>query len=342
MADVADHFCWLRSVYTETTNHSLALRLLNTGSQFASAPSLGAVCSRLLSQKKLDIPPYVVLLDATNPCLDATNWSAASLDPVFAGLPYDINSHFKVAFPRRFDACCPSLGEAPLQARGAVNNELTDPASGSRAGEAASLATQWLNVLDELSRSIEQEPSYVQMQYGLDRAHTAPFGRQFLLARRLLEKGSTFVQIYISGWDAHSDLKATYTRLLRSVDRPFTAFIKDLHQRGLLSETLLICAGEFGRSPYTTNVSDRNKPGRDHQAQLLPVWLTGPGIRTGRYVGHTDELGLTCTSCPISIHDLHTTLLALLEAPKSLPTDPSWQEQTSYLRRGRLLHELLA
>ena len=157
---------------------------------------------------------------------------------------------------------------------------------------------------------ISQETAETQRLYGLHNKPTAAMARCCLLARRLVERGVSFVQVYCgsgSAWDAHSKIEANHSRLCRASDQPVAALLADLKRRGLLDETLVIWGGEFGRTP----MSEKGN-GRDHNPYGFTMWLAGGGVRSGQVVGATDELGLRAVDTPIHVHDLHATILFAL------------------------------
>lgn len=160
--------------------------------------------------------------------------------------------------------------------------------------------------------SIDQEPEKIKELYGLDQEHTADFGRRCLLARKLVENGVRFVQIYAGGWDSHDYLEKSHSARIRSVDKPIAALIKDLKQRGLLEDTLIIWAGEFGRSPDNGLRGGAQEAGRDHNAKAMNIWFAGGGVKAGHVIGATDELGQQAVECVHPIQDLHVTILHLL------------------------------
>jgi hypothetical protein len=162
---------------------------------------------------------------------------------------------------------------------------------------------------------VEDEPEHVRTAYGLDRKECGPFARQALLARRLVERGVRFVQIYSGGmenqlsWDGHIDIAGNHRQFAGETDQPIAALLADLKQRGLLDSTLVICAGEFGRLPIAQK---SGKPGRDHNPHAFTAWFAGGGVKAGTHYGETDEIGFKAAVNRVSINDLHATILHLL------------------------------
>ena len=159
---------------------------------------------------------------------------------------------------------------------------------------------------------LDQEPDDIKQLYGIDQAHSDNFGRKCLLARRLVEQGVRFVQIYSGGWDSHDYLERAHGALIRSIDQPIAGLIKDLKQRGMLDETLIVWSGEFGRSPDNGIRGGGIAYGRDHNAEAMPIWLAGGGVKAGHIIGQTDEIGEKAVEVVHPIKDLHVTLLRLL------------------------------
>ena len=159
---------------------------------------------------------------------------------------------------------------------------------------------------------VEKEKAATREGYGLDDQRTADFGRRCLLARRLLENGVRFVQVYTAGWDSHDYIEKSHSERIRSVDKPIAALINDLRERGLLDDTLVIWTGEFGRTPDNGIRGGGQRAGRDHNNQAMPIFLAGGGVNAGAVVGATDEIGEKAVDVVHPIRDLHVTLLHLL------------------------------
>ena len=159
---------------------------------------------------------------------------------------------------------------------------------------------------------LKSEPHHIQKSYGLDRKETAKFGRQCLMARRLVEEGVRFVQIFSGGWDSHDYLERGHSARINSVDQPIAALIKDLKSRGLLDETLVMWTGEFGRTPDNNYRGGVTALGRGHNADAMNMWFAGGGVKRGTIVGATDEIGAKAAEIVHPIRDVHSTLLHLL------------------------------
>lgn len=311
---VADELCNYRGLQAESLNHPEALFHMNTGSRLGGDPAVGAWATYGLGTENQNLPGYVVMTELALPQGGPTNWSNGFLPPHFQG--------------------------TRLRPEGAPLLDLAPQANKSRAhqrralDELSWLNQQHLNSLDshdeELAARIESYELAFRMQtevpdvidlkqetrqtldmYGLDAPETKTFGRQCLMARRLVEKGVRFVQIFSGGWDSHDYLERGHTARIKSVDKPMAALIRDLKQRGMLDDTLIIWTGEFGRTPDNNKRGGVYSLGRGHNNQAMTMLLAGGGIRPG-VVGATDELGSSAVDCVHPIRDLHVTLLKLL------------------------------
>jgi hypothetical protein len=313
MATCADDLCVVRSLYSDGLNHSGGVCQMNTGSILAGRPSLGAWVNYGLGTENSNLPAFVVLEDNPGKVVNGPkNWGAGFMPAVYQGTPLaagdepikhlttpkdvtDARQRKKLELlarlNRRYAAERPEQSE--LEAR-IASYELAFRMQ-AEAPEAVDLS---------------QETQATRDMYGLDQKETASFGRMCLLARRLVERGVRFVQLYSgsgSKWDAHSALEKNHTENCRSVDQPTAALLKDLKQRGLLNDTLVIWGGEFGRTPQS-----EKGDGRDHNPYGYTMVLAGGGVRGGRTVGATDEIGLHAVEDRLHTHDFHATLLRLL------------------------------
>jgi hypothetical protein len=313
IAGCADDLAVIRSCVADGINHSAGVCQMNTGSILAGRPSLGSWVSYGLGTLNASLPAFVVLQDnATQVVNGPRNWGAGFMPAVYQGVRVtagsepipnlntpdgvtDVQQRGKLdyleAVNRRHAAARP--GQSELEAR-IASYELAFHMQ-AEAPEAVDLAG---------------ESDAVQRLYGLDRKETATYGRMCLLARRLVERGVRFVQLYHgagSKWDAHSGLEKTHPELCRSMDQPVAGLLKDLKSRGLLEETLVLWGGEFGRTPMS-----EKGDGRDHNPTGFTMWLAGGGVRGGQVIGTTDDLGLHAVENRLHVHDLHATILWLL------------------------------
>jgi hypothetical protein len=312
MAEVIDDVAVLRSCWADGLNHVGSVCQMNTGSILAGRPSLGTWALYGLGTVNQDLPGFVVLTDTGYPLGGPRNWGTGFMPTTYQGTyfqsgpspilhlrpPADVDErrqHGKLDLIGRLNEEHARLRpeDDDLQAR--INAyELAFKMQAAAPG-----------VVD-----IANEPEHVKAMYGLDRKECAEFGHRCLLARRLLERGVRFVQVYCgagSKWDAHSDLEGNHTKMCASADQPTAALLKDLKQRGLLDSTLVIWGGEFGRTPMT-----EGKDGRDHDPYGFTMLLAGGGVKGGQAVGSTDDVGLRAVDVRTHVHDLHATILYLL------------------------------
>jgi len=313
LAGVADEMCFFRGCQVDSVNHPTACYQMNTGNRFGSDPAIGAWTTYGLGTMNQDLPGFIVLPEVAYPQGGAANWSNGFLPTIYQGTtlrphgspildlqpPNGIsrehqrdNLDFLAALNKRHAARHPAHHE--LAARMA-NYELD-----------FRMQMEVPGILD-----IEREAQDTLAMYGIGQAPTDVVGRRCLLARRLVEQGVRFVQLYASTWDSHDYIARAHSALIRQVDQPIAALIADLRQRGLLDETLIIWCGEFGRSP-DNGVRGGVAYGRDHNPKAMTIWLAGGGVDAGHTVGATDETGAQAVECVHHVRDLHVTILRLL------------------------------
>jgi hypothetical protein len=316
VAKHVDKLCFLHSVHGTNAAHGGAALKLHTGSDSQVRPSLGAWVTYGLGSENHSLPGFVTIC----PTLahgGVNNWGAAFLPAEFqgtplghAGIPIDKAEVGYLAHPER------PAGVERLLLDGVEGlNRRRQEQTGPSAALDARLANLELayRMQGELPRvqDLSSETRATRTLYGLDEAVTAPFGKQCLLARRFLEAGVRFVQVTHSDaavqWDQHGDLKRDHAKNAREVDRPIAGLLHDLAARGLLADTLVLWAGEFGRTPTA-----QGKDGRDHNPEGFTVWLAGGGVKGGFHHGATDDYGYFATEAKVHIHDLHATILYLL------------------------------
>lgn len=307
-ASVADDLCMIRSMQTDAVNHAPAQILMNTGSQLFGRPSLGAWTLYGLGTENADLPGYVVLSSANGTSGGASNWGSGFLPTVYNGIPFRGSGDpvLYLSNPRGFD---PETQRASLDTLRQLNElnlaELGDPEIAARI-QAYEMAFKMQTSAPELM-DLSREPKHILDLYGVDPAKPG-FARNCLLARRLVERGVRFVQLFHEAWDQHSDLKKGLTNNCRDTDQASAGLIKDLKARGLLEDTLVIWGGEFGRTPMVQGGDD----GRDHHNRGFSLWLAGGGVRPGISFGATDDFGFNAVENPVHVHDLQATLLHLL------------------------------
>ena len=314
----ADDLCVLRSLYTDTAAHASGCLQMNTGNVLIGKPSLGAWLSYGLGTMNESLPSFVVMTDPRGgPIGGAPNWTSGFMPAPYQGtlfrskgLPLlDLATPAGVS-DRTQRTSLDLLAELNGQHLQTHPNESELVARIMSYELAYKMQTSAAEVVD-----LQEESAQTREMYGLDDKLTADFGRKCLVARRLIEKGVRFVQIYSGGghleetWDGHSDCIANHTLHAGETDKPIAALLSDLKRTGLLDETLIVWGGEFGRTPTSEGVG---KPGRDHNWLGFSMWLAGAGVKGGQFVGATDELGFEAVEEKHHVSDLHATILHLM------------------------------
>ena len=311
-ARVADELAIIRSVHTDTFNHDPAVMMMNTGSVRFGRPSMGSWLSYGLGSENENLPGFVVLASGVNtnqPLLQAY-WGSGFLPSQYQGVQFR-NQGQAVLYVKNPPGIDRATRREMLDLINASNrdrlSEVGDPEILARIKQYEMAYRMQMSVpeLTDLSR----EPSYVHKAYGTQPGKTA-FANNCLLARRLIERGVRFVQLYHKGWDSHTRLESDHQRQCRQTDQPIAALLEDLRRRGLLDDTLVLWGGEFGRTPVSQG--EGNNYGRDHHPYGFTMWMAGGGVKAGTTYGKTDEFGYFATENPVHIHDLHATVLQLL------------------------------
>jgi hypothetical protein len=319
MAKHVDKMAFIHSGFTKSNNHSPALFMMNTGSTRMGFPCAGSWVTYGLGSESRNLPSFVVMSDPLNrglPKGHSTNWSAGFLPSLYQGTWFKPQGDpiENLHRPQRMSAqqqrrqldLIANLGKQHLANR--VDAELTARI------ESFELAYRMQSAAPE-ALDLSSETAQVQKMYGLDNKRCAHFARQCLTARRMVERGVRFVQIYSGGtenqrsWDGHRDLQGNHTGFAGETDQPIAALLEDLQQRGMLDDTLVIWGGEFGRLPVAQKSS---KPGRDHNPHAFTAWLAGGGAKGGTSYGETDEIGFKAVTNRVSVNDFHATILHLL------------------------------
>ena len=314
LAGVADELCVYRGCVGESINHPTACYHMNTGNRFGGDPAVGSWTTYGLGTENQNLPAFIVLPELAFPQGGAANWSNGFLPAYYQGTTLrssgspilDLNPPKGVTreVQRKNLDLLKKLNTADFN-RHPHHGEL---AARMESYELAfRMQTEVPGVLD-----ISRETQKTLEMYGIGEPETESVGRRCLLARKLIEKGVRFVQIYTSGWDSHDYIKRSHAARMRAVDKPIAALIKDLKQRNLLDETLIVSAGEFGRSPDNGLRGGTTTVGRDHNNKAMTVWLAGGGVKASHIVGATDEIGEKAVEVVHPIKDLHVTLLHLL------------------------------
>ncbi len=316
LAEVVDDITLIRSMHGEHFNHEPSLYLMHSGRTLPGRPSLGSWVAYGLGSENENLPGYVVLDDPKSlPINGIQNWQSGWLPPLYQGTRFRSEGPAVLNLTPAEDLAAPLL-EAERSLLRRLNQQHQQqrpwqPDLQARMSSYELAARMQLTATDALDLSQESEET--KELYGLDQEPTSSYARRCLMARRLVERGVRFVQIYIEGqiWDTHSDLDKGLRYACGKTDRPAAALLKDLKRRGLLENTLVVWGGEFGRMPLS-QVGRGGSAGRDHGPNGFSVWLAGGGVKGGHIHGATDEIGHKAVDSPVSVQDFHATLLHLL------------------------------
>ncbi|HEV8062199.1 MAG TPA: DUF1501 domain-containing protein [Gemmataceae bacterium] len=341
-AACADDLAVIRSCWADGLNHVGSVCQMNTGSLLAGRPSMGSWVLYGLGSESQNLPGFVVMTDAGEPLGGSRNWGTGFMPASYQGTAFRPGSN-PILFlkPPADVAADRQRRELELIQTLNTRHQQTRLEDGDLAARIASyeLAFRMQAAAPE-AVDLRGESEKTKEEYGLNRKECAEFGRRCLLARRLVERGVRFVQIYCGGgsqWDAHSDLEGNHTKMCGRCDQPTAALLKDLKRRGLLDQTLVVWGGEFGRTPMSEGGN-----GRDHNPYGFTMWLAGGGVRGGMTLGSTDELGLYAREPKVHVHDLHATILHLLGFDhKKLTYLYNGRDERLTMNGGRVVQELI-
>jgi hypothetical protein len=308
-AKIADDLTIVRSMKTDAFNHAPAQILMSTGSQIFGRPSFGAWSLYGLGTENQDLPGYVVMQSGQKgPSGGLSNFGCGFLPTVYQGVPFR-SSGEPVLFLNNPKGVTDATQRQTLDALKQLNEErlgeVGDPEIAARINS-FELAYRMQQTAPEVM-DISKEPQHILDMYGA-KPGEASFANNCLLARRLIESGVRFVQLFHEAWDHHGGLTGGLKQQCGLTDQPCAALVRDLQQRGLLEDTIVIWGGEFGRTPMVQGGSD----GRDHHPNAFTMWFAGGGMKPGLTLGESDEFGFNVTQDPVHVHDLHATLLHLL------------------------------
>ncbi len=317
-AEIVDDIAVIRSMHTDQFNHAPAQIFMNTGNQLPGRPSMGSWLTYGLGSESRDLPGFVVLISGdSNPDGGKCLWSSGFLPSVYQGVEFRSKGD-AVLFVSNPDGVTDRVRREMLDALKELNamklKETLDPEIDTRISQ-YELAYRMQSSVPELM-DISKEPASIHEMYGTSPGEKS-FANNCLLARRLIERGVRFVQLYHRGWDHHGtgefeDLTHALPRRCKEVDQASAALVKDLKQRGMLDDTIVIWGGEFGRTPMKEGRGGSQLPGRDHHPRAFSLWMAGGGIKGGVSLGSTDDLGYNVVEDPVSVHDLHATILHLM------------------------------
>ncbi len=319
LAQHVDKMAFLHSCWTDSNNHAPALLEINSGMPRMGFPSLGAWLTYGLGSAARDLPAFIAMTDTKGrgvPKGHSANWSAGFLPGIYQGTALKPQGAPIGDLERAAELSDPAQ-RAQLDLLARLNRR--SAADGELEARIASfeLAYRMQTAAPE-ALDLGREPAHIQKLYGLDDPRCAPYGRQCLLARRLVERGVRCVQIYSGGmdneksWDGHVDLVGNHRGFAAETDTPIAGLLTDLAQRGLLDSTLVIWGGEFGRLPVSQRTKDGKNAGRDHNPHAFTTWMAGGGVKGGCRHGATDELGHKAVENRVGVHDLHATILHLM------------------------------
>jgi hypothetical protein len=310
---IADDICIIRSMHTEQINHDPAHAFMNTGSIIKGRPSMGSWLLYGLGSAADNLPGYVVLMSSgggQNQPISSRQWSAGFLPSRFQGVPF-YSQGTPVHYVGNPEGVCQSTQRQLIDEVARLNGfhaeESLDPEIQTRIAQ-YELAFKMQVSVPELA-DMSGEPESIRELYGVKQPGDGSFASNCLLARRLAERGVRFIQLYHRGWDHHGEIDDGLRTVSGLIDRASAALVKDLKQRGMLDDTLVLWGGEFGRTPMGQG---HNGSGRDHHINAFSIWLAGAGIRGGLTWGSTDELGYRyiADGQEVHVHDLHATMLA--------------------------------
>ena len=310
LGEVADDIAVIKSLHTEQFNHAPAQLFFTTGFARFGRPSLGSWATYGLGSENRNLPAFVVMNTGSIAGAGNSLWGSGFLPTVYQGVEFRTTGD-PVLFLSNPKGVADADRRRIVDRINTLNREalagVGDPEIATRISQ-YEMAYRMQTAVPELM-DITSEPAPIHAMYGTQPGRES-FANNCLLARRLVERGVRFVQLYDEGWDHHGNIFGSLPGKCKQVDQPIGALIKDLKQRGLLDQTLVVFAAEFGRTPLLQ--SDREKPGRDHHKDAFSVWMAGGGVRGGVTYGRTDDLGYSVTENPVHVNDLHATILHLL------------------------------
>ncbi|MEM9934873.1 MAG: DUF1501 domain-containing protein [Bacteroidota bacterium] len=316
IASIADDICVVRSMHTEAINHDPALTFMQTGAQQGNRPSMGAWMSYGLGSENKNLPAYCVLLSrgrGNGQGVYAKLWTNGFLDSIHQGVQFS-NSDDPVLYLKNPEGMDGKSRRRMLDKLAELNqmgfDEFGDPEIQTKVQQ-YEMAYRMQTAVPELT-DLKKEPDHIVRMYGASCLSPGTYAANCLLARKLSEAGVRFVQLYHQGWDQHDSLVQQMPLQAEDVDRPTAALIKDLKQRGLLDETLVIWGGEFGRTNYCQGKLSGSNYGRDHHPRAYSIFMAGGGVKPGIAYGETDEFGYNIVKDPVHVNDFHATILHLM------------------------------
>ena len=318
-ASIADDLCFIKSMHTEQVNHSPAVTFFLTGSEMAGRPSMGAWLTYGLGRETDNLPAFTVMTSVSKGTSCGQifydyYWSSGFLPSRFQGVKFRSGGD-PVLYLSSPDGVSRPVRRGILDDLAKLNElryrEVADPAIATRIAQ-YELAYKMQASVPELS-DISEEPQHVLDLYGPQVKERGTFAYNCLMARRLIERGSRFVQLMHAGWDQHNSITTELYTQCKDTDQPSAGLVQDLKQRGLLEDTLVIWGGEFGRTPFIQgNLKDRKRWGRDHHPYAFSLWMAGGGVKPGITWGASDDLAINAVKDKVHVHDFQATILHLL------------------------------
>lgn len=312
VAEHVDEMAVIRSCWADGLNHVGSVCQMNTGSILAGRPSMGAWVTYGLGTGNENLPTFVILTDASEVAGGPQNWSAGFLPASYQGTLFR-NDETPIFYLNPPETVGEEQQKSKIELLAKLNRhyaaDKSEDAELQARLDSYELAYRMQSAAGD-AIDLSQESEATKQLYGLDDEVTRKFGTNCLMARRMVERGVRFVQLYCgsgSGWDAHADVEDNHSKMCKSSDKAIAGLLADLKARGLLESTLVVWGGEFGRTPF----NEKGK-GRDHNPWGFTIWMAGGGIKGGQIIGTTDEIGLRAVDKPYHVHDIHATILHLM------------------------------
>jgi hypothetical protein len=349
-AQVVDELCIIKSLHTEAINHDPAITYICTGNQIPGKASLGSWLSYGLGSANQQLPAFVVLTSSWTGRKEAQAlynrlWGSGFIPPKHQGVRLRSTGD-PVLYLANPDGVSPEVRRRMLDAASRLNRtryeDVHDPEIEARIAQYEMAFRMQTSVPDLVE--FADEPKHILDMYGPDVQKPGTFAYHCLLARRMAERDVRFVQIFHRGWDQHGTLPTDLPNQCRDVDQPSAALIRDLKQRGMLDDTLVVWGGEFGRTVYCQGKLTKTDYGRDHHPRCFTVWLAGAGIRSGIVYGETDEFSYNIVRDPVHIHDLNATILHQLGIDHRRLTYPyqGLDQRLTGVEPARVVKEILS
>lgn len=336
---IADDICVVRSMTTEQINHDTAHAFMNTGSIIKGRPCMGSWLLYGLGAETENLPGYVVMTSGGGQPISARQWSAGFLPSKYQGIAFQSQGS-PVHYIGNPEGVCQSTQRQLIQQvqrlNGMLDEERVDPEISTRIAQ-YEMAFKMQSSVPELT-DMSDEPQHVRDMYGVKTPGDGSFASNCLLARRLLERGVRFVQLYHRGWDHHRNITTDLPARAKQTDKASAALVRDLKDRGLLDDTLVVWGGEFGRTPM-----DQGN-GRDHHINAFSLWMAGAGIQGGQAYGQSDELGYGIAENEVAVRDFHATLLHTfgIEHQRFTKSFQGLDLKLTGVEHARVVHELFA